>query len=80
MGISLMVPIRLLPHVLHQPLMVLLFLFLFMMRDIRFPAHKVDDNDEVHELALVHQVDHKDEHTSHHITLLSRVPYLHLLL
>ena len=78
MGTPHVVPIRLLPHVLHQPLMMLLFLF--MLRDIRFPAHKVDDNDEVHELALVHQVDHKDEHTSHHITLLSRVPYLHLLL
>ena len=75
-----MVPIRLLPHVLHQSLMMLLFLFLFMMRDIRFPAHKVADNDDVHELALVHQVDHKDEHTSHRITLLPRVPYLHLLL
>ena len=32
------------------------------------PAHHVDDIDEVHELDPVHQVDYKDEHTSHDIT------------
>ena len=32
------------------------------------PAHQVDDIDDIHEQDPVHQVDHKDEHTSHDIT------------
>ena len=39
------------------------------------PAHQVDDIDEVHELDPVHQVGHKDEHTSHDMTCERPIQY-----